>query len=285
MVRKSNNLLNLLLATRVYRVIPTLLIILIPINLTNNINIDIIILSICATLIYSSNGIQNAINDKDYSLPKKTNIFSYSLILIAIILSLYDPIILLTVITAISFGLIYNTISRKIILTDTSILSITHFFLPALSASLLLELDINTSLKLATTLFFTAFFLMPVKNIKDKKEDKKRKYKTLVTEFKSGEKITLILFALTLIPLFFAKFILNLNNIYWIFFLLFIIIEYTIIKLIIQNKTKQGINLCRLLIMLFLVSIIISTRINTIPILVSGIFLVIYLIKLNIKSK
>lgn len=220
--------INLLKATRIYRVIPTLMIILLASSFNQKFNIYLLFLSLISILIYASGGIQNAIKDKDYDLPKKSKIIIFCLIGLALIISLTNKTLFLTTIIWVSLSFIYNTISRKIILGDTIIMSLTHYVIPFVSATILLHSKID--ILFTSLLFLTFFFLTPFKNIKDTKQDKQRGYKTLTTTFAYGKDITLTIFFLLIIPLSCFYLFFKLNLIYLIGLVIVIFLDLLSIK-------------------------------------------------------
>ena len=249
------NVKNILLSTRIYRTLPTLLIILVSSSFAGYINLDLLILALASLLIYSAAGIQNAINDSDYSLDKNSRYVIYLFFILALIFSFYNKIILITAILWIVLGLLYNTLARYILLGDSTIIAITHFALPSFSSSLLLGLDFQFSLKLSLFFFLIFWFIIPSKNIKDLKSDKKRGYKTLTTLFSNGILITTIFKEIFFIFVFLSYFILELTEKFLFFFLFIYIIRLFSDK--IKNE-QASLFLSRFLIILFLFSIILD---------------------------
>jgi len=249
---------NIVKATRVYRTFPSLMVMMISMAFANIINKEIIVLSLCCVLVYASAGIYNAIRDKDYMLPEYSKKVVWGLIIISLLLSLSNYIIFFTVITAISLGFIYNTISRFLLFGDTTVLSVTHYALPSFSSSMVLGLDKRFALTLTVFMLITSWFIMPLKNLKDTSNDKNRGYKTLTTITKHGKRTTIILFGLFFIPTSFAYFLFNLTKIYLFILALIFILELIIMINIIKNKEGFALKLARAMVLLFLFGLIIS---------------------------
>jgi 4-hydroxybenzoate polyprenyltransferase len=288
-MRGKNKLRQLAKATRIYRIFPTLAIILLAANTTSTLNKEIFLLATISTLIYSAISIQNAIKDKDYQLPKYSNKIIIAILLISLAISLTNKILLLTLLAWITLGLIYNTTSRKILLADTTILAITHYTLPYLSTLLLLNIDPTTTIKQTTTIFVIFFLLTPIKNLKGIKEDKKRKYKTLATIYpKKGKTITLTLFLLSIILMTASHPLFGTTRIFLILTIPLLILAAMISTYIIQNNTTTALKLNRILSLTFITSLIISQKQLNKPILTLTILLFITFAAtsvLHIRSK
>jgi hypothetical protein len=275
-MRGKNKLRQLAKATRIYRIFPTLAIILLAANTTSTLNKEIFLLATISTLIYSAISIQNAIKDKDYQLPKYSNKIIIAILLISLAISLTNKILLLTLLAWITLGLIYNTTSRKILLADTTILAITHYTLPYLSTLLLLNIDPTTTIKQTTTIFVIFFLLTPIKNLKGIKEDKKRKT------------ITLTLFLLSIILMTASHPLFGTTRIFLILTIPLLILAAMISTYIIQNNTTTALKLNRILSLTFITSLIISQKQLNKPILTLTILLFITFAAtsvLHIRSK
>lgn len=197
---KSKNLIQTLKSTRLIRTLIPLSFIFLTTATANTINTEIIILSISCILLYASGGILNATTDKDFKIRSAKKIF-YTLIIITILISFHNKIILTTVILWIILNILYNKYSRKTLLTDTAILSLTHAILPILATAAILNLNIQTTFSLATFALIQTNLIFPMKNLNGIKEDKKRKYKTILTQFKYGKTITSALYNISAIAL------------------------------------------------------------------------------------
>ena len=272
--------INLVKSTRIYRILPTLMIILVSASFANRVSTELVILGVVSILIYSGLGIQNAIQDKDYLLPSYSGFAIFILLIIGLIISLFNFIIFLTAMAWILLGYFYNTLSRYVLFGDTTLLSITHFALPLFSSSILVGFNMKFSLILAGTFFVIFFFIMPMKNLKDSLDDKIRKYKTLPTSGRKGKSITLILFSISIIPMACAYFLFNLSLIYIAFMILIILLGMFIIKKSLSKKEKSAVNLTRLFMLLFLFGFIVSKTSNFRIILLAsglGIFYLLFL--------
>lgn len=256
--RNRKYFFNLLKSMRIYRVFPTLMVILVAASFADLISKDIIILGFVGILIYSSYGIHNALRDKDYFLPKYSKKVILVLLFIVFVTSILNRVIFLTAVIAISLGFIYNTFFRYLVLGDTTILTITHYVLPFFSSSVLLGLDLDFAIKFSGALFFVFWFLLPIKNLKGIQEDRKRKYRTLTTVFKNGKLITFIFFWISFVLMIGSYFLFELKHSY-LFVLLFIFILSVIISLGIFSDKKETLWIARGITLIFLFGIIISS--------------------------
>lgn len=237
---------NLLKATRINRTIPSLLLIILTTIITQKFSINTFLLGIILILIYSSGGLQNAINDKDFKLNKNTKYIIIILILTATIISLNNKYLIFTTTLWITLSLLYNFTSRKRLLLDTTILCITHYFIPTFFSLLLLNQKITQSLKISIPIYLIFWFITPTKNLKETKKDKLLNYKTIATQFKNGKKITLILLNLSLIPIILTYFILDIQK--YIFLTIpNIIIFLSILNILFtKNQEKKALKTTRL---------------------------------------
>jgi len=261
-MKKSGNFFNILKAMRVYRILPSLTVILVSAGFANKINKEIFLLGIISVLIYSAASIHNAFRDKDFSFTKNYWVVSFGILLLALSLSFTNIIIFMTAITSIFLGFFYNTISRFLLLGDTTILAITHFALPSFAASLLLSLDTNFAFSLAGFMFMGFWFILPIKNLKDYKSDKKRGYKTLVTVLKNGKAITIFLFAVSFLFMTLGFFLFELSPVFLGIIFINMCLGVFIIRNVSLNKDGRALDLTRMVILLFLIGLIISSSFN-----------------------
>jgi 4-hydroxybenzoate polyprenyltransferase len=278
MDKKGEKFFTLLKATRAYRVLPTLMVILVSASFANFINKEIILLGLVATLIYSASGIHNALKDKDYFLPEYSRKAILVLLSIALILSLSNKIIFFTAVVAIFLGIIYNTISRKILLGDSTVLAITHYALPCFSASLLLGLDMKLIWLLTGSLFLIGWFIIPSKNLKDLIGDKKRKYVTLPVKFSKGTSITKLFVIISFIFMFIFYFLFDLSNIFILFLIVLFFLLMGTLKQINKKNYLCALNLLRFAVLIFMFGIILGNLFNLHIFLSSLSILFLYLI-------
>ena len=184
-----DSFLNLLKATRVHRTLTGLSAVMVPVAFANRFDMDILFFCVSAILLYAGIGIHNAKKDNDYELPSYSHIAIIIILLASLAVSLKNMVIFATILAYLLLGFFYNNFSRFILFGDVTVLSFTHHTLPIISASILVGLDIFTTIKLSIFMFITFWFLIHIKNLKDAKDDKKRGYKTIATEFVSGKKI------------------------------------------------------------------------------------------------
>jgi 4-hydroxybenzoate polyprenyltransferase len=276
---------NLLEATRIKRVFPVLMVILIPAAYTNNFNLLIFLLGVIAALIYSASSIYNAYKDEDYKLPKY---FPQTIILIfaiSLVISSFNKILITAALLWIFFGFIYNTLARKIILGDALIAGLTHFVIPLIASSLLVGLSLSSISSSIILFYLLALCIGPVTNLKDIKKDKERKYKTLVNSVKKPKTITIIILNVSfiLITLIFVSFeILNFN----LFFLFLpLVIQRIIVKKINKDKFKEALGFMRVYLMLSFAILIFILSSDSLAKLISSIIFILYLFTLPKDKK
>lgn len=247
---------NLIKATRINRTLPSILLIVLAISIKKQINPEIFLLGIILILIYSAGGIQNALKDRDFELNKKAKYAPTLLLLIATIISIQNTHLFIANLSWITLSLIYNFKSRKILLLDTTIMSITHYTIPFLFALLILGETLTKSLELSIPIYLIFWLITPTKNLKETEKDKSLEYKTIATEFKNAHKITIILTFLSLIPILSLKFFLKLPN---FFFLVFpnIILFFLIIHIQFQRiETKKALRTTRIFFSYLIINLI-----------------------------
>ena len=280
-MKKQNYFLNLLKATRVVRVLIPLSSIMLIVGFANQINKDIFILAICCVLIYSAGGIFNAKVDKDFKL-KYPIIAVIFLFVTALILSFSNYIIFFSVVAWVLLSFIYNKFSRKILFGDSTILAITHAVIPIVGASLLLNLDFRIMFMISSFMFVALFLIIPMKNLNQIEKDKKRRYKTLMTQFKNGRQITNWLLNIHILLLFLSYFIFDFGNKFLLIFFFIFILKIFVSNLINKNRDLKAYYLSRLIFILFSFAIVYDQTTNTIFILMSASMVFIYLAYLYI---
>lgn len=248
---------NLLKATRINRTIPSLLLITLTAIITQKINLNIFLLGIILILIYSSGGLQNVIKDKDFKLNKNTKFIIIALILTAITISFNNKYLIISTVLWIILSLLYNFTSRKILLLDTTILCITHYFIPTFFSLLMLNQGITQSLKISIPIYLIFWFITPTKNLKEIRKDKLLKYRTIPTQFKNGKTITLIILNITIIPIILTYFILDISN-YILLTIPNIILFLSILNILfIKNQEKKALKTTRLFFSYLILNLII----------------------------
>lgn len=258
MGKGENKFLNSIKATRITRTFPSLLLIILACSISNKWNLEIIFLGISLLLIYSFAGIQNALKDKDHEVTKETKIISFIPLFIALIISTLNIWIFIASVSWILLGIFYNTKSRKILFLDTTILGITHYFLPLFTSLVLLENSIGSSFKTAIPIYLITWFILPIKNLKETKKDEKLGYKTLTTKYKNGKEITIISFVSSIFLLIAYLYLIGTS----FFYIEFIAIIYLVVLISIRTEQeKLTLKLTRLLFLIFFfILIIINTK-------------------------
>jgi len=251
-------LANLIKATRIYRTVPTLMVMTVSVAFANHATNQLIYLALVCILIYAAASLHNAIKDKDYYLPNYTSLVILALLIIALVISLNSVASFITGIIWILLGLFYNTTGRHLLLGDATILSITHYALPSFSSSLIVGMDMNFASILAGFMFISFWFIMHSKNLKDTREDAHRGYRTLTTQIHNGKGLTLVLFWLSIIPMALAYFLFNLNKIYVLVWVLILILDILVSYQILKGRAEFALKLTRVIILFFLVGLIVG---------------------------
>ncbi len=254
---------------------------LIPAALADRINADIFLLSLVCLLAYCGASIQNSIKDKDYLLPSYAHYMVYILPILAFVFACTNIIILLTLISWILLGVIYNTIARRLIFGDIAVLSLTHLAIPMVSSSLLIGFPLKESMIAAAYICLLFILMGNMKNIKDAKSDKKRGYKTINTITKKGEQITICLAGISWVMMFFALFIFDLS---YRFFIPFAAITALAIYSFSLTDKAKGFHLFKMAFILFLFSIIVAKTSNITIIITGAVYCAIYFIPMIVKK-
>jgi hypothetical protein len=280
MAKEENYFLNLIKATRAYRVLTVLMVILIPAAYANKFPPSLLILSLAAILIYSASSIYNAYRDKDYKLPKYALRIIFILFFLALIISLTNKIIFFSVLIAISLGFIYNTIARVIPMGDGFIAGFTHFALPFIFSSLLVGLDIKFIVLPATLFYCIGFFIGPVTNLKDIQKDREKEYHTVITSVKNPEFISAISLDLSFIIIFVIYIFFKLNNFYFLFLIPVFLLRTFIVQQICCGNFKKALGLTRLYLMLSFIFLIFCLTLNFYILLAALSILFVYILSL-----
>jgi len=149
--------LELVSASRIYRTIPTILAILVPAAFADKIAPELGVLILSCILIYAVASIHNAKKDNDYSLPEYYREVMIGLAAIALAIASSSRTVFFTAIAWIALGLFYNTIARRMLFGDNTVLAITHFGLPVFSSSIITGIDARTT-AILTAFTFAAFW-------------------------------------------------------------------------------------------------------------------------------
>jgi len=262
------NLSNILKAFRLERPLIPLSSIMLVVAFTNHLNLAVIILMVCCILMYAVGGLINAKIDNDYKV-SHAYLIIFFIFSLSLILSFFNYIILLTVLASFLLGFAYSKYSRFFIFGDSIVLGLTHSTLPIISSALLLGLGFLLTMKLTTFMFFSIALVAPMKNLRGIKDDKKRKYKTLMTKYKNGKKITNLLLDIYLVLLFLAYFIFKLSNKFLFIFSILLMLGFFINYLMANKKEVKAYQLARLVIILFSFAIVFDKVTTILPLLIS----------------
>jgi len=241
----------------------------VPVAFADTINLDILCLGLVCMLVYSVAGIHNAVKDDDYKLPSYYKTAIVIIAVAALLISFRHHIIFLSYLSWIGLGAFYNTVARFYLFGDVTLLSITHHTLPTVSSSLLLGLDFKTTMLLALFMFITFWFIIHSKNLKDTNEDRRRGYKTLTTEKKTGIVNTKLFFEISFLCVFVAYFIFGFSRMYLYALVGVLIVKIAITYLMDLKKHEHALNITRLMAILFLGAMIFDRSNNHTIILAS----------------
>ena len=279
----DDNLLGLVKATRVYRIIPTLMILLICSSFAGELTREIFLFGMVLVLCYSVAGIQNAISDKDWKISRHYKIAIVFLLMLAFFVSLFNKIILVAFFVFIVSGIIYNKFSRFILFGDTTLMSFTHFVLPCIFSGLLLNLDKCLIIKLSIFLFAVAWLIFPSKNLKESEKDKKLGYKTLNTVFRRGEIVCLLFLVFSLVPLTFVYFLFEMSYVYFLFIGIILILQILVILCVLENKNEVALKIGRMILIVSLFGFLISISDNILILFSAGILSFFYFLSLIVN--
>ncbi|MBN2367635.1 hypothetical protein JXC34_01350 [Candidatus Woesearchaeota archaeon] len=224
-------LLDLVRASRVDRTLFGLSAVMVPVAVSGSMNYDVFIFCICCILLYSVFGIHNGLKDRDYRLPSCTKKVLLVLGGFTVAVSLMRVPIFISQLMYLFLGYFYNTSSRKILLMDSTVLSITHYLLPVFFSALVLGLSMKQAVYLSMYFFIVSLFYMPLKNIRGAEEDKSRGYKTLPSMFRKGVQMTFMAMSVSFILMFLGYFLFDLFVIYLLFLAVIIVLGIVMVYL------------------------------------------------------
>jgi len=259
---KKGNLWTLLKSTRVERAFYIVSVILIPAAFANTVNFDLLVLSICCILLYSVSGIHNSKRDGDHLLPGYYKKFIVFLVLTALLLSMYNLVIFVTVIVSIFLGVVYNTFSRKILFGDATVLGFTHAAIPIIASSLIVKLDLMVGAKIAAVFYVFIWVLGNARNQKDSKGDKRRKYRTYVTVTKNPRVLTRLFFSLSFLIMILSSLIFKVSTNYLFVLSFAFVVEIIILYLTDLKKDVLAMQLARFTIILFSFALVLDKTTN-----------------------
>ncbi|MBS3130890.1 UbiA family prenyltransferase [Candidatus Woesearchaeota archaeon] len=248
----------LLKATRAYRTLTPLMVMLVSVAFAGKLNMGIAALMLANILIYSGASIHNAVRDNDFRMPHYSGKVSTALFIAAIAISFSDKIMLAAALLWIALGFFYNTLSRKILFGDSAVISVTHFAIPSMSASLMAGASIKSSVPLAAFFMLIGFLITQTKNLKDRESDKKRDYATLATRFSSGTKMTKALLTASFVAMMSSYFIFGLSANYIFYSAALAVILFFSLSKISKNEEGIALMLTRMALLVFMLSLILE---------------------------
>ena len=228
---------------------------LLPAAFVNSWSFGIVLLSSACVLTYCGASLHNSIQDRDHLLPGYAKALAFALPVVALVVSYQNKVVFFTVLAWIALGLLYNTVSRKIVLGDISVLGITHLAIPVISSGIILGMELAQLLKIAVYLYAIFLFLGSMKNIKDTESDKARGYKTFSTVLPKGEHLTKVLAGSASLLMLASYFVLGLSYRFLVLFA--VIVTLKLYSFTIKDK-GTGFSLFKYSFVLFLLSIILD---------------------------
>ena len=275
-----NDILNMTKATRFERTLIPLSYIIIPIAYANKITPDIIFLMISCIFTYATGGLINAKIDNDFKT-KNINKTILLFLSIALLFSLKNYIITLTILIGFTMGYIYSRPARKILFGDGIILPITHILIPIISSSLILKVSLIEIIPLTIALMIPFGTMLQMKNLKGIKQDKRNNYKTLMTCYKNGRLITYYLMKISFITIFLIYFLFDLGNNYLIIVLILYMIQIIMDYFIYTKQELKAHGLTRLITIIIPLAIVLekNPKFATINLIFILIYITYYLYK------
>lgn len=219
---------------------------LVPLAISNTFKTDIFFLLGACILTYGVGGLINAKVDNDTGTKYLTEGIIV-LFLLALLVSLKNYIITITVFVGLIMGYLYSKFSRKIVFADSFILSITHVFIPIMSSALIFNVNIIQILPLTIWLMVFYNLIVQMKNLRGVEDDIKNNYKTPMTTMRSGKLVIHSLMKLSLIVLFAIYFVFNMGQKYLIVILIIFILQIVSDIFMAINKELKAYPLFRLI--------------------------------------
>ncbi len=271
--------MNIIRASRIERSLIPVSSIIIALAFANRFNFDAFILIILTVLIYSFGGLMNAVCDRDYKVVKSAMLFVLFLVFLALAIS-HKKEIMMFVAISIGLSFIYNKLSRRILLGDSFILGLTHGAVPFIAASMLMKISHSFSISFGTYIFLVLFLLVPMKNFNGIREDRKRGYKTLITSYKNGKFLTLLMFVISGIIFIAIYFAFGLPKTYLVAILMAFVVKIEILFLVFAKEKIKAYELTRILVIILCLGIVYSVATELKIILLSNIVFYLYAIYL-----
>lgn len=195
-------------ATRIERSLYAIGIIIAISAIINSFSLDIFILIVNSILLYAVGGLINAKKDNDCGMGKKNiNAQLVVLFLLSFTLSLRNTYLFIATLLWFFFGFFYNYYSRRVIMMDCFVLSITHVIIPGVFTFLILGANEYSILIFILFLSLVFFALIAMKNINQKVEDTKRGYSTLMTRINKGFEVTIVLYFIAILLMILTPFL------------------------------------------------------------------------------
>lgn len=269
---------NIVKAARVHRTLTGISAVMVPVAFAGILSPEILIFCVCSVFLYAAAGIQNAKKDNDYVLPSYSKYVVFLLLAISLTVAASHRIVFLGIVGEFVLGIFYNFFSRYIFIADVTTLAMSHHTWPTFISSLLVGLDILTTLKLTFFMFFVFWFIIHLKNLKDTTDDRKRGYKTLTTELKNGRQLTIFFFELSYMLMVGGAFLFSLGSWYLAILGLLFLLKTLIVNNIHNLQEEKALNIMRLMVIVFLSGFIIEKAETTQLLVVSALPLLLYMV-------
>lgn len=155
-------------------------------------NFELFAMMLNASILYSIGGVINAKKDNDVEGLGDIRNVVLGLFMVAIFFSLTSYYVACATFIWFAFAFVYNYWSRKVLMLDGVVLSLTHVFIPGMFSLLVLEVFTLLNFFYVALLSFGFVGLVNVKNINQRDEDIARGYATLLTVFENGRLYTIL---------------------------------------------------------------------------------------------
>lgn len=283
-MKGESNILQLFRSTRLKRILPILIVILIPAAYKDILKIEVMFLFLIVAFIYSASSIFNAYKDNDYDLPSYFPMIILILLFLSILMAMTNYILLIGTFSAIVLGYIYNTHARFIVFGDGIIAGLTHYAIPILISSLLVGLDIGLSLTFSSIFYLLAISIGPITNLKDIEKDKILGYKTIVTLTKNPYAVSITFLNISFILIFVLYIMIGIESYSLLSLIPIFLLEKNIETKIQDKKSELALNLLRLYLILSFMFLIILLTTSFYILLISSSILLVYLLTLRWKT-
>lgn len=249
---------------RFKRTLFPLVMMLVPIALSGAVTPQVVAFAVMLTLMYGAVSLHNSWVDHDVLLSKGEFYLGYYGILLINTIIAFCFNLLGVLALYVFLGLLYNTISRRILLGDMVIMMFTHSFIPMYITGNLLGIGYPENLLLASINALLFFTLGNIRNFKGYAEDIGRGYKTIATVFPVDSAIKVMCgfivagLLISLIPLLFV----NLNWIFFVFLAGFIGCWVLTYRELLEKNFRKTLSMLRFSLQIYPTGLVLSMSSN-----------------------